>query len=95
MIVVGYNGFTRGAELFGRAFGATGIDRHRILGHDAAVAVMVDGELVAAAEEERFNREKKIFRFSGKCSELGLERGRCRSRRGRCVRLSHGSSRRP
>jgi carbamoyltransferase len=63
MIVVGYNGFTRGAELFGRAFGSTGIDRHRILGHDAAVAVMVDGELVAAAEEERFNREKKTSGF--------------------------------
>ena len=63
MIVVGYNGFSRGAEIFGRAFGATGIDRHRILGHDAAVSVMVDGELVAAVEQERFNREKKTSAF--------------------------------
>ncbi|WP_404829410.1 carbamoyltransferase family protein [Streptomyces albicerus] len=44
-------------------YGATGIDRHSILGHDAAVALSVDGELVAAVEEERLNREKKTSDF--------------------------------
>ncbi len=63
MIVIGYNGFTRGAEVFGRLYGATGIDRHSILGHDAAVAVLMDGHLVAAVEEERLNREKKTSAF--------------------------------
>jgi carbamoyltransferase len=59
VIVVGYNGFTRSADLFGRVYGRTGIDRFRVLGHDAAAAVIVDGRLVAAVEEERLNREKK------------------------------------
>ncbi|PJN22593.1 carbamoyltransferase C-terminal domain-containing protein [Kitasatospora sp. CB02891] len=63
MIVIGYNGFTDGAETFGRLYGATGIDRHSILGHDAAAALFVDGELVAAVEEERLNREKKTSDF--------------------------------
>ncbi|WP_458246852.1 carbamoyltransferase family protein [Streptomyces sp. MAI_2237] len=63
MIVLGYNGFTNGADTFGRLYGATGIDRHSILGHDAAVSLFVDGELVAAVEEERMNREKKTSDF--------------------------------
>ncbi|QDQ09678.1 carbamoyltransferase [Streptomyces spectabilis] len=63
MIVLGYNGFTDGADTFGRLYGATGIDRHSILGHDAAVSLFVDGELVAAVEEERMNREKKTSDF--------------------------------
>jgi carbamoyltransferase len=63
VIVLGYNGFTNGADTFGRLYGATGIDRHSILGHDAAVALSVDGELVAAVEEERLNREKKTSDF--------------------------------
>jgi carbamoyltransferase len=63
LIVIGYNGFTRGAELFGRLYGATGIDRHSILGHDAAVVLLVDGKPVAAVEEERLNRQKKTSDF--------------------------------
>jgi carbamoyltransferase len=63
VIVLGYNGFTNGADTFGRLYGATGIDRHSILGHDAAVSLFVDGELVAAVEEERLNREKKTSDF--------------------------------
>ncbi|PTA47788.1 carbamoyltransferase C-terminal domain-containing protein [Micromonospora sp. RP3T] len=59
MIVVGFNGFTRSAELFGRLYRRSGLDRYRVLGHDAAVAVVVDGELVAAVEEERLSRVKK------------------------------------
>ena len=46
MIVLGYNGALLGyPELTGT-------------GHDSSAAIVVDGELVAACEEERFNREK-------------------------------------
>jgi carbamoyltransferase len=63
MIVLGYNGFDKAADLFARLYRATGIDRHLLFGHDSSVAVIVDGELVCAAEEERSNREKKTSRF--------------------------------
>ncbi|MFW6692175.1 carbamoyltransferase [Streptomyces sp. MAR4 CNX-425] len=63
MIVLGYNGFTKAAELFRRHYGATGVDRHLLIGHDAAAALVVDGELVAAVEEERLSREKKTSDF--------------------------------
>ncbi|MFD5700240.1 carbamoyltransferase family protein [Streptomyces lasiicapitis] len=63
MIVLGYNGFTRGAELFGRLYGATGVDRNLLVGHDAAAALVIDGELVAAVEEERLSRVKKTSDF--------------------------------
>ncbi|MGI5346885.1 carbamoyltransferase family protein [Streptomyces sp. CA-250714] len=63
MIVLGYNGFTRGAELFGRLFGATGVGRNLLVGHDAAAALVIDGELVAAVEEERLSRVKKTSDF--------------------------------
>jgi carbamoyltransferase len=63
VIVLGYNGFSKGADLFARHYRATGIDRHMLFGHDAGAAVLVDGELVAAVEEERLNREKKTSAF--------------------------------
>ncbi|MEX1654831.1 carbamoyltransferase C-terminal domain-containing protein [Streptomyces pseudovenezuelae] len=63
MIVLGYNGFTRSSELFGLLYGATGVDRHQLIGHDAAAALMVDGEVVAAVEEERLSRAKKTSDF--------------------------------
>ncbi|MEV5980613.1 carbamoyltransferase C-terminal domain-containing protein [Streptomyces sp. NPDC052114] len=65
MIVLGYNGFSRIAELFGKLFGYTqdGVDRHSFLGHDAAAALFIDGKLVAAVEEERMNRQKKTTAF--------------------------------
>lgn len=63
MIVVGFNGFSHSAEVFARHFRRSGIDRYRLLGHDAGVAVFVDGELVAAVEEERLSREKKTSDF--------------------------------
>ena len=31
--------------------------------HDAAAALLMDGELIAAAEEERFSRKKHDFGF--------------------------------
>jgi carbamoyltransferase len=63
MIVLGCNGFTRGAEIFAEHFGAVGTDKHYILGHDAGASLLVDGKLVAAVEEERLNREKKTSDF--------------------------------
>jgi carbamoyltransferase len=63
MIVLGWNGFTRSAEIFARYFGAVGLDKHYVLGHDAGASLLVDGELVAAVEEERLNRIKKTSDF--------------------------------
>ncbi len=63
MIVLGCNGFSRGAELFAEHFGAVGINRHYIIGHDAGAALLMDGNLVAAVEEERLNRVKKTSDF--------------------------------
>ncbi|MGC7102895.1 carbamoyltransferase family protein [Amycolatopsis lurida] len=65
MIVMGYNGFSKIAEMFGRLYGFTpdSVDRHSFLGHDAAAALFVDGVLVAAVEEERMNRRKKTSAF--------------------------------
>ena len=33
--------------------------------HDSAAAVLVDGDIVAAAQEERFSRKKHDARFPG------------------------------
>jgi carbamoyltransferase len=41
--------------------------------HDAAVALLVDGQLVAAAEEERFTRKKHDSSFPKKAIEFCLE----------------------
>nr|WP_202511515.1 carbamoyltransferase C-terminal domain-containing protein [Streptomyces sp. SID3343] len=60
---MGCNGFTRVSEVFAEHFGAVGAERHYILGHDAGASLLVDGELVAAVEEERLNREKKTSDF--------------------------------
>ncbi|MBO8200696.1 carbamoyltransferase [Streptomyces smyrnaeus] len=73
MIVLGYNGFTRGAELFGRLFGATGVGRNLLVGHDAAAALMIDGEVVAAVEEERLSRVKKTSDFPAHAIEWCLD----------------------
>ncbi|MGP3991724.1 carbamoyltransferase family protein [Streptomyces sp. 3N207] len=72
MIVLGYNGFTRGAELFGRLFGATGVGRNLLVGHDAAAALAIDGEVVAAVEEERLSRVKKTSDFPAQAIEWCL-----------------------
>ncbi|MFE3771250.1 carbamoyltransferase [Streptomyces sp. NPDC059122] len=65
MIILGYNGFSQVADLFARLYGHTpdGVDRHNLIGHDAAAALIIDGELVAAVEEERLNRNKKTSAF--------------------------------
>jgi carbamoyltransferase len=43
--------------------------------HDAAAALLKDGDLVAAAEEERFSRIKHDFEFPENAIEFCLERG--------------------
>lgn len=63
MIILGCNGFTRGAGVFAEHFGAVGIDKHYLIGHDAGASLLIDGKLVAAVEEERLNREKKTSDF--------------------------------
>ncbi|MER7786909.1 carbamoyltransferase C-terminal domain-containing protein [Streptomyces sp. NPDC097640] len=72
MIVLGYNGFSRGAELFGRLYGATGVGRNLLVGHDAAAALVIDGEMVAAVEEERLSRVKKTSDFPANAIEWCL-----------------------
>ncbi|WP_040812745.1 carbamoyltransferase family protein [Nocardia concava] len=63
MIVLACNGFSRVSEFFAENFGAVGRDKHYLMGHDAGAALLIDGELVAAVEEERLNREKKTTDF--------------------------------
>src|SRR6201995_4753588 len=52
----------------------------RILGlsafyHDSAAALVVDGEIVAAAQEERFTRIKHDYEFPSKAVEYCLKEG--------------------
>ncbi|MFD4633997.1 carbamoyltransferase [Streptomyces sp. NPDC058284] len=75
MIVLGYNGFGKAEELFARLYRATGIDRHLLFGHDSGAALIVDGELVAAVEEERLIRVKKTSRFPADAVSWCLETG--------------------
>jgi carbamoyltransferase len=63
MIVLGINGFDGADEYFGKNLNRNGIDRYRVLGHDAGACIFVDGVLIAAAEEERFTRRKKESNF--------------------------------
>ncbi len=51
MIVVGFSGIANG-DFYRRKYGL------RFVGHDASIAVIADGRLVFAAEEERFSRKK-------------------------------------
>lgn len=73
MIVLGCNGFSRVSEFFSERLGATGINKHYLLGHDAAAALLIDGSLVAAVEEERLNREKKTTDFPTNAIDWCLE----------------------
>lgn len=56
MIVLGFSGIENGA-FWEREHGL------RFVGHDAAVALVVDGRSIFAAEEERFTREKHTSRL--------------------------------
>lgn len=48
--------------------------------HDAAAALVSDGHLVAAAEEERFSRRKHDFNFPSRAIAFCLEQGGCSAR---------------
>lgn len=55
----------------------------RILGlsayyHDSAAALIIDGRIVAAAQEERFSRKKHDARFPSAATRYCLEQGNCR-----------------
>jgi len=43
--------------------------------HDSAAALISDGEIIAAAQEERFTRKKHDFRFPDNAIKFCLERG--------------------
>jgi carbamoyltransferase len=75
MIVLGYNGFSNIAAYYNANFGRIGKDRHRIIGHDASAALFKDGILVAAAEEERFDRVKKSSAFPKNAINYCLQEG--------------------
>src|SRR5574342_301504 len=52
----------------------------RILGisayyHDSAACLVVDGEIVAAAQEERFTRKKHDFNFPSRAVRFCLQQG--------------------
>jgi carbamoyltransferase len=67
MKVLGYNGALEG---YPANFGA---------GHDSAAALVVDGEVVAAVEEERFSREKHSGKFPSQAMAYCLKEGGLRS----------------
>ena len=48
--------------------------------HDAAAALMEDGRLVAAAEEERFTRKKHDFEFPHNAVRFCLEQANIRGK---------------
>ncbi len=48
--------------------------------HDSAAALLRDGEIVAAAQEERFTRRKHDARFPDQRGGVLSERGRYRRR---------------
>ncbi|HEX8737763.1 MAG TPA: carbamoyltransferase N-terminal domain-containing protein, partial [Pyrinomonadaceae bacterium] len=48
--------------------------------HDAAACLLKDGEIVAAAQEERFTRRKHDARFPSSAIEFCLRRARIETR---------------
>src|SRR4051812_20132294 len=67
MKVIGYNG---GIDGYPAKFGSS---------HDSAAALVIDGEVVAACEEERFTREKHSGAFPRHAIEYCLREGGLRS----------------
>ena len=55
--------------------------------HDSAAALVVDGQIVAAAQEERFSRIKHDPAFPAQAMEFCLNEGRADSRSTRLHRL--------
>lgn len=66
MIVLGFSGIENGG-FYRDVYGL------RFVGHDSAVALVIDGEPVFAAEEERFSREKHTSRLPVLAFRAALE----------------------
>ena len=66
MIILGFSGIQNG-ETYREKFGL------RFVGHDASVALVSDGRLLFAAEEERFNRVKHTSEFPVGALRAALE----------------------
>src|SRR5688572_15661899 len=66
MIVLGFSGIPNG-DYYSRNYGL------RFVGHDSSVAIVVDGEVSFAAEEERFSREKHTSKLPVNALRDGLK----------------------
>ncbi|HLJ87827.1 MAG TPA: carbamoyltransferase C-terminal domain-containing protein [Candidatus Angelobacter sp.] len=66
MLVLGFSGIHNG-EYYREHYGL------RFVGHDAAVALVRDGEILFAAEEERFSRQKHTSSFPKGALEAALQ----------------------
>ena len=53
--------------------------------HDSAAALIRDGEIIAACQEERFTRKKHDFGFPWNAIEYCLKEGKIKSRDLDCV----------
>ena len=68
MNVLGFSGIANG-DYYREHFGL------RFVGHDSSVALVVDGQVVFAAEEERLSREKHTSRFPVQALRAALQFG--------------------
>ena len=66
MVVLGFSGIPNG-DLYYRKYGL------RFVGHDSSVALIIDGRVVFAAEEERFSREKHTSKLPLNAFRQALE----------------------
>jgi len=65
VLIVGFSGISNGAE-YRERYGL------RFVGHDSAVAIVADGSVAFAAEEERFSREKHTSALPVQALRAGL-----------------------
>ncbi len=73
MNILGISGFENAMPFKRAHWPALDQREYRISqGHDSAAALVVDGQIVAAVEEERFNREKHSARFPVRAIEYCL-----------------------
>ena len=69
MIVLGFSGIANG-RFYQQNFGL------RFVGHDSSVALVVDGKVTFAVEEERLSREKHTSQFPVQAFRAALQFGR-------------------
>src|SRR4029079_18162960 len=65
MVVLGFSGIPNG-DFYHRKYGL------RFVGHDSSVALIADGKVMFAAEEERFSREKHTSKLPINALNEGL-----------------------